>query len=120
MQIETHTIGDVKVAEIISSDIVIETAEDGLALLGDVYYQGYDRIIIYQKNITPDFFNLRTGIAGEILQKFSNYRVRLVVVGDFAQYPGKSIQDFIFESNKSGHVNFVSSTSEALNRLSKN
>ena len=39
-------------------------------------------------------------MAGEILQKFSNYRVRLAIVGDFTPYSSKSIKDFIYESNK--------------------
>ncbi|QHV97693.1 DUF4180 domain-containing protein [Spirosoma endbachense] len=120
MQIETHTINDIKIAEVVSDVIVIKTTEDGLDLLGNLYYQDFDRIIIHEKNITPDFFDLKSGIAGEILQKFSTYRVRLAIVGDFAKYPGKSIKDFIIESNRARQINFVNSTAEALNRLSAN
>ena len=119
MEIKTHTIDNSKIAEIIAPKIILNSAEDGLDLLGNLYYQGFDKIIIHVINITPDFFDLKNGIAGEILQKFSNYRVQLAIVGDFSQYSGKSINDFIFESNKFGHVNFVSSVSEALLRLSK-
>lgn len=117
MKIETHQINDIKIAEVISTGIVIETIADGVELLGNLYYQDYDTIIIHQQNITPDFFDLKTGIAGEILQKFSNYRVRLAIVGDFTQYSGKPIQDFIFESNKAGQIIFVSSVVEALKRF---
>ena len=120
LTIETHHISNTKIAEVLSLDIIIGNAEDGVQLLGDLYYQDFDKIIIYEKNITPDFFNLSTGIAGEILQKFSNYRVRLAIVGDFSKYLGNSIKDFIYESNKVGHVNFVSSQMEAINVLSKN
>lgn len=119
MKIETHEINDIRIAEIISDDRIIQSAEDGLELLGNLYYQDFGRIILYEKNITPDFFDLKTGIAGEILQKFSNYRVRLAIVGDF-QYTGKSINDFILESNKGRQVNFVGSVAEALDRFSKN
>jgi len=119
MKIEAHKINDTKIAELISDDIIIKTTQDGLDLLGNLYYQDFDKIIIHEKNITEDFFNLKNGIAGEILQKFSNYRIRLAIVGDFSQYSGKSIKDFIFESNKTGHINFVSSMSEALIKLSK-
>ncbi len=58
-------------------------------------------------------------MAGELLQKFSNYRVRLVIVGDFSGYTKKSIKDFIFESNNGKQINFLASTTEALERLSK-
>lgn len=117
MRIEAHEINSRRIAEIISDEPVILRAEDGTDLLGNMYYQGFDRIIIHEKNITPDFFDLRTGIAGEILQKFSTYRIRLAIVGDFSKYTSKSLNDFIFESNKQGLVNFVSSLAEAKEKL---
>lgn len=118
MKIETHKINNTQIAEVISDDVIIQNAEDGLDLLGNLYYQGFDKVILHEKTITTDFFDLKNGIAGEILQKFSNYRIRLAIVGDFGQYTGKSIKDFIFESNKTGHINFVNSISEALSKLS--
>lgn len=119
MKIEEHIVNDKKIAELISDKIIIHKTEDGLDLLGNMYYQGFDAIVMNEKNITPDFFDLKNGIAGEILQKFSTYRVRLALVGDFSNYTSKSLNDFIFESNKGRHINFVTSTSEAIKILSK-
>ncbi len=119
MEIKTHTINNTKIAEIIANDIVLKTTEDGLDLLGNLYYQGYDKIIIHMKNITPDFLDLKNGIAGEILQKFSQYRVPLAIVGDFSKNESKSVNDFIYESNKGKQINFAPSLSEALNSLTK-
>lgn len=113
MEVITHTQNGKQIAEVISDEVIIHTAEDGLDLLGDLYYQGFDKIILHEKNITKDFFDLKNGIAGEILQKFSNYRMQLAIVGDFAQYTSQSIKDFMFESNKTGHVGFVSTVEEA-------
>lgn len=105
------------VAEIRSDDIIIGSAEDALDLLGNMYYQGIEKIILNQKNITHEFFNLKNGMAGEILQKFSNYRMRLAIVGDFEKFESKSLRDFIYESNKNKHINFVSNFEEALSAL---
>ena len=116
MKIITHG-NQNKIAEVISEERIISNIEDGLNLLGDLYYQGFDNIIIHEKNITPDFFDLKNGIAGEILQKFSTYRVRLAIVGDFTKYTGKSITAFIYESNKNRHVVFVNSVAEGLTIL---
>jgi hypothetical protein len=118
MKLKIHNINDTKIAEVISDVILIDKIEDGLDLLGNLYYQGFDKIVIHENNITPDFFDLKTGIAGEILQKFSNYRVRLAIVGEFSKYRSKSLNDFIYESNKGRHINFVTSTTEAINILS--
>jgi len=83
MKIETHLISHLKIAEIITDQIILSTPEEGLDLLGNLYYQGFDGIIIHGQNITPAFFDLKTTIAGEILQKFAQYRMPLIIIGDF-------------------------------------
>jgi hypothetical protein len=117
MEIIAHSVNEIKIAEIVSADIIIRSAQDGLDLLGNIYYQGFDKLIIYEKNLTPEFFDLKTKIAGDILQKFSNYRMSLAIVGDFEKYQSKSIRDFIFESNKTKHINFSETLEDALERL---
>lgn len=119
MKTKTHEVNNTQIAEVISDGLIIQSTEDGLNLLGDLYYQGFDKIIMHAHNISPNFFELKNGMAGEILQKFSNYRVGLAIVGDFSPYTSKSIKDFIFECNKTGHINFVVSVSDALVKLSK-
>jgi len=120
MEIKQHQSKGSNIAEIISDKLIIEIIEDGTDLLGNMYYQGFDKIIIHKENIIPEFFELKNGMAGEILQKFSTYRVRLVVVGDFKEITrnSKSLRDFIYESNKGKQVNFLSSVSEAIKQLS--
>ncbi len=117
MEIEIHNINNIQIAEIISNDIIISKTEDGLDLLGNLYYQGFDKIIINEHNIIANFFDLKNGMAGEILQKFSNYRVRLAIVGDFSKYASNSLKNFIYESNKARQINFVNSTEDALKIL---
>jgi len=118
MDIKIHQKNSIKIAELNSEGLAIKNSSDALDIMGNLYYQGVDKMIIHEKNLTPDFFNLRTGIAGEILQKFSNYRFRLAIVGDFSKYTGKSIKDFMYESNKGQHINFISSLPDALKVLS--
>jgi hypothetical protein len=119
MKIETYKFDDKKTAEIISDEIFLKTTDDGLDLLGNLYYQGFDKIIIHEKNIIPGFFDLKTKIAGDILQKFAQYQMPLIIVGDFSKFKSKSLNDFIFESNKGKQINFVGSQQEAIKVLSK-
>jgi len=116
MQITTHTKNNLQIAEVLSNHILIQTAEDGAQLLADLYYQGFDLIILKAEQLNPSFFDLKSGLAGEILQKCSNFRIRLSITGDFTLFNSSSLHDFIFESNKGKLVNFVDSTDEALTK----
>jgi hypothetical protein len=113
-------INGVKITEVISDDIIIRDTQDALNLMAESRYNDSDKIILKEANILAGFFDLKTGIAGEILQKVSNYRMQLAIVGDFSKYTSKSLRDFIFESNKQGRVSFVSSLEEAKQCLLKN
>jgi hypothetical protein len=68
--------------------------------------------------VSEDFYNLKTGLAGEILQKFVTYYVRLAIVGDFSTYQSKSLRNFIYESNKGKHIFFLPDPEQAVEKLS--
>lgn len=115
----SHQTDGLTFLEIRSEEQFINNVQDVLDLFGELYGQYYDGIILYERNITHDFFDLQTKLAGEILQKFSNYRIRLVIVGDWSKYTSRSLEAFICESNKGKTVNFSSSPTEALKLLSR-
>ena len=117
MKIEIIEFRNIKIAEVVSDNILINETQDALDIMANCNYQDAGSIILYKHNLIPDFFDLKSGIAGEILQKFSNYRVRLAIIGDFSNYTSKSLRDFIYESNKAGRILFVSSKEDAINRL---
>lgn len=117
MEFIFHQKSDVKIAELKNKTMKIGNVEDAVDLLGNADYQGARRVIVHQDQLHPDFFMLRTGMAGEILQKFSNYRMQLAIVGDFENVESKSLRDFIRESNRQGRIFFVSSTTKALDAL---
>ena len=101
-----------QIAELISDSQVINSIQDALDLIGNADYQGARKIILREEHLTPDFFDLKTRLAGEILQKFSNYRMSLAIVGDFSKYPSGSLKDFIRESNQNKRILFVPSVDE--------
>ncbi|NJK96918.1 MAG: DUF4180 domain-containing protein [Bacteroidales bacterium] len=106
-----------QVAEISSETVIITNTLDALDLMADCQYRGAEIIILYANNLIPAFFDLKTGIAGDILQKFSTYRMKLAIIGDFSKYSSKSLNDFIYESNKGGQILFVASLNEALLKM---
>lgn len=101
-----------------SEDVLIEDAQSALDLIATIMFEkNCNKIILDKKVICEDFFILSSGIAGEILQKFINYRTKLAVVGDFSKYTSKPLQDFIFECNKGNNIFFVDNLDQAVNKL---
>ncbi|MDR1103187.1 MAG: DUF4180 domain-containing protein, partial [Tannerella sp.] len=70
-------------------------------------------LIINSKQLNPAFFDLKTGLAGEMLQKIVNYNMRLGIVGDFSVYQSKSLHDFIRESNRYRKIVFADTAEKA-------
>jgi hypothetical protein len=118
--IKFHTAsGGNMIAELLPDAKFITSPQEMLDIMADAGYNGSDRLIIHSESLHADFFDLKTRLAGEILQKFSNYRMKLVIVGDFSGYKSKSLQDFIRESNRTGIIRFTGTLSEALDALGK-
>ena len=61
--------------------------------------------------LDPAFFDLRTGVAGEILQTFVNYHIRLVIVGRLPSSATSSaaFAAFVRESNWGTQIRFIES-----------
>jgi len=105
------------IAEITEDNPLISEVQDMLDLMGDCGVHDCSRIIIREAGLHPDFFRLHTGLAGEILQKFSTYNFRLAIIGDYTKFTSKNLQDFIHESNKGNRIFFVRDFEEALKKL---
>ena len=87
---------------------VISGTQDALDVIGSAFSRA-DVVAIPVSRLAEQFFQLRTGLAGEIMQKFTNYRIRLAVVGDIsAQVAASSaLRDLVFESNRGSQIWFV-------------
>jgi len=88
--------------------------------MATVQYQTQSRCLIVDSNaFDARFFDLKTRLAGDILQKFVTYQVKLAIIGDFSIYSSKSLQDFIRESNQGRDIFFVRDEREAIAKLSR-
>lgn len=113
MKLETVT-PDGRVAAVAAPGTVIATGQDAIDLIADASYQDYVALVLEEDQLSPEFFDLSSGLAGEVLQKFSNFRMRLAIIGDFDDVASESLRAFIRESNRGGHVAFVRDRAEAL------
>lgn len=113
----TQTIHN-NIAIIQSNENIITNTQSTLDLMMTTQYEtGCNAIIINKSAIIEDFFKLSSGIAGEILQKFINYNIKLAVYGDYSGYTSKPLNDFFYECNNGNHIFFVETLEEAINKL---
>ncbi|MGG1657991.1 DUF4180 domain-containing protein [Brevibacillus sp. NRS-1366] len=119
MKIAKVEAGGANIAVVSSNEILIVDVQTALDLMATVQYEtGCDRIIINKSLLNESFFDLKTRLAGEILQKFINYRVKVAIVGDFSVYSSKSLKDFIYESNNGNAIFFLPTEQQAIEKLS--
>lgn len=120
MNIEKIEGGKVAVAAVRGTEVAIHDVQSALDLMATINYEtGCDRFVIDKSQISESFFDLKTRVAGDILQKFTNYRVKVGIVGDFSVYTSKSLKDFIYECNSGNDVFFLPTEQEAIERLSQ-
>jgi len=118
---QVHEIGGVRVLEIAPDGPPLSRAGDVSDFISAAWEHQASLVAIPVQRLAEDFFRLRTGLAGEAIQKFVNYRIRLAIVGDFSRFTAESsaLRDFVHESNRGDHVWFVSDAAELRERLSR-
>lgn len=86
----------------------VATTEAALDLIGAAL-GGAEVVAVPAGRLDPSFFSLGTRFAGEVMQKFVNYRLRLVVVGDISAHLAESgaLRALVAESNRHDHIWFV-------------
>jgi hypothetical protein len=106
MHIEEH---DIRVLHVPHDGPTIATSDDTSDLIGSAWAERATVVAVPVSRLDEKFFNLRTGVAGEMTQKFVNYRLCLAVVGDISEQVAASdaLRDFVFESNYGPHIWFV-------------
>jgi Domain of unknown function (DUF4180) len=99
---------------------VIRTQDDAMDLIATTFTPGgAETIVVPVERLDPDFFRLASGVAGEVAQKFANYRRRLVVLGDVSAFVAGSdaFRDWVREANRGQDVWFLADDEELARRL---
>lgn len=97
----------------------VATERDAMDLVAESFHSGAQLIVLPVGRLTDDFFRLRTGIAGEIVQKFAVYRRKLAILGDISARVAASptLRDFVAEANRGDQLWFVADREELAARL---
>jgi hypothetical protein len=98
---------------------VVANDRDAADIIGEVFSQRAHMVAIPVERLVPDFFVLRTRIAGDVIQKFVNYDIRVAILGDISGPADASsaLRDFVTESNRGMQVWFLADKAELNRRL---
>lgn len=79
---------------------ILAGEQDALDLVGACGEYETDRLLLHAENLTPEFLQLRTGVAGGILLKFSNYRLKVALILRPEQVGQGKFQEWVLETNR--------------------
>lgn len=97
----------------------IETDRDATDIIGEAFGAQANLVVIPVSRLSPEFFRLSSGVAGNIVQKFVNYRLQLAIVGDITAEVEAStaLRDFVYESNRGNQLWFLPTAADLEDRL---
>ena len=89
---------------------ILTRTQDLLDLIQEAFAQKASVLVVPVPRLDPAFFQLRSGLAGEFVQKIVNYQLKLVIVGDISVQVAASdaLRDFVREANRGQTIFFVS------------
>ncbi len=79
---------------------ILSNEKDGLEVINGCFETNIKNIMLYDDVISSDFYDLKTGLAGFVLQKFTNYNIKAaLVLKDEGKLTGR-FKEMADESNK--------------------
>ena len=108
MPSQTYELHGVRIFECAVEGPQLRSDRDAVDLMSEAGGPGAF-IAIPIERLGDDFFRLETRIAGEVIQRFAMYRVRVAILGDISRHvaESKSLRDFVYELNRGNQCWFV-------------
>jgi hypothetical protein len=106
---------------VVEPDGVVINGREARDLMAEAFGEGASMVAIPAARLEPAFFDLRSGVAGDILQVSVIYRIRLAIVGERPE-PAASSGAFaalVRESNAGTQHWFVASLDALRQRLGR-
>ena len=97
------------IADLPTTGPLLSTEADAVDLIGQFYGQDVETVVIPVARMLPEFWELRTRLAGLFIQKLIQYGVRPAFVGDLSAEIAASdaLRDYVRECNRRKDVLFA-------------
>lgn len=92
--------------------IEVRSFEDIPDVIGACF--GAHSLLLTEQELSSDFFNLKSGLAGELMQKFTNYRLRVAIVVPDPSVYGERFVELAREHRTHRLIRFLPSVDDAL------
>lgn len=108
-----------KYLEVFSTETPIKNEQDALELVALCGEKDVRFLMIHHEALSEDFFRLKTGVAGAVLQKFVNYSLATAIIYPELSGLGVRVKELVSEAGKGNQYRFFDNTDEAKKWFSK-
>ncbi|GLI04172.1 hypothetical protein YDYSG_02020 [Paenibacillus tyrfis] len=113
MNYQIREIESKKYIELISTTEPLSTENDALDLIALCWEHETNAIMIHYAALSEDFFKLKTKVAGDIIQKFINYGIKVAAIIPQETIQNGRFKEMAMETNKGHHFRMYESKEEA-------
>ena len=92
----------------------LERAGDANDLISACVENQAPRLLLHAQWLPPAFFDLRSGMAGEVIQKLANYRIRTAAVIPPDPAHSDRFREFLLEARKGSSFRVFDAEEEAV------
>jgi PadR family transcriptional regulator, regulatory protein AphA len=105
---------DDTIVELKAGDGLVQCENDALDLVSACAEHDASKLLVDAACLSEEFFRLRTGLAGAVLQKLVNYGIRAAVVAPPGAAQQGKFKDFWLETNRGSQLRFADDREAAL------
>ena len=102
-----------KYIEFVSGDAVLGSEQEALELIAACIENDIGFLMLHAEMMSEDFFKLRTGLAGAVLQKFMNYHITAAAIIPNEDTIKGKFKEMATEANKGKDFRVFKSVEEA-------
>lgn len=113
MNYQIRQIKNQKYIELISTTKSVSTENDALDLIALCWEHEANSLMIHYAALSEDFFELKTKVAGNIIQKFINYSIKVATIVPQETIQKGRFKEMTMETNKGNHFRLYESKEEA-------
>jgi PadR family transcriptional regulator, regulatory protein AphA len=113
MNYQIREVDNKKYIELLSAAEPLSTENDALDLLALCWEHEAYLLMVHHTALSEDFFKLKTKVAGNFIQKFTNYNIKAVaIIPEEITQKGR-FKEMALEANKGNHFRMYESKEEA-------